>query len=127
MFAVDDVVDTLRLIVNRNVGGIVISKSHARHDIDAVSFVPADCNGSHVSNRQSVKGTLVRAFECSGGHLRQVITLARLVVEGSDPADSVGAEGVLSCCVSISSRIALFGLDHTNVESLAVRLAHNLV
>jgi len=61
------------------------------------------------------------------GYLRQVITLTRLIIEGGNPADSVGAEGVLSSCVSISSRFTLFGMNHTYVESLAIRLAHNLI
>jgi hypothetical protein len=54
----------------------------------------------------------------------------RLIVDDADPAIGAGAEPILCGCVGVSARIGNWRgsrLDNTNVQSLAVRLAQNLV
>ena len=65
--AVDDVVDALRLVVDRDAGGIVVAEPHARHDVDAVGLVAADRDRRHVRDRLGVECALRRAREDGPG------------------------------------------------------------
>ena len=113
-------VDALGFIINCKAGGIIVAQAHSRNDIDTVGFVPIDCYWSHICNRQSVVSAFVRSPEQSGRRLVQVVAIARLIVDSSNPAECAGTKIVLSSRVSIDALITLSGRQQTYVQCLAV-------
>src|SRR5271165_3540600 len=96
MCTIDDVVDTLRLVVDCDSARAVVAESHARQHVDAVSLVAADRDWRHVRNRLGVKGALGRSPErWPGRRLVEMIALAGLVVDEVDDANRMNAEGIL--------------------------------
>ena len=77
-----------------------------------------DGNRRHVGERQVVKPTHGGATESAAGRLGKVVVLWGLVVNGGDPAVSVGAELILGGCVGVSAGVRRGGLDAADVEGL---------
>src|SRR5262249_32197062 len=119
-----------RLIVNRGALRVILTEAHSRRDENAISLVAHDRNRRHVGNREVIKTTHSWAAESAARRLDKVVVLGRLVVDFSDPAVSVGAEGVLRGRVGVSASIRdrrRAGLDDTDVQGLAVGLAQDLI
>ncbi len=130
MLTVHDPVLPLRLVVDRGAFHIVLAKSHAWFDERTIDLVPHDRNRRHIGNRKVVEPSQGRAAESPKGGLREMVVFRRLIVDDADPAIGACAELILRGCVGVSARIRSrrgSRLDNTNVQSLAVRLAQNLV
>ena len=131
--AIDDVIDSLGFVINRDVNGIVVTKPHARHDVNAVSLVAADCDGCHVGDWLGVKRALRGTLEGSRGRLVEVVVSAGLIIDDVDDADRVDAERILRDCIRISARVATRargrrdGLDCADVQGLTIRVTLYLV
>ena len=128
--AVDDPVLPLRLVVDSGAFRVVLAEAHARRDENAVDLMAHDRNRRHVGDRKIVKPTHGRAAESAARCLGEVVVLGGLVVDLADPAVGVGAERVLRGRVRVSTRIRnrrRDGLNDADVQSLAVRLAQDLV
>src|ERR1039457_1838426 len=119
--AVDYVVNTLGLVVDRYASGIVIPEAHARHDVDAVRLVAADRNWRHVRDRLRVKRSLREALKCSCRRLVEMVPLAGLVVDDVDDAECRGAERVLRGRIGVSARL------DADVQRLTICLTLHLV
>ncbi len=117
----------LRLIVHRCSLRIVLAQSHAGRNEHPVYLVPHDRHRRHVRQRKMVEAAHRRTAESAARCLDQMVVLGRLIVNDRDPAVGVCAECVLSRRVRVSAGVHGGGLNHADVESLAVRLAQNLI
>src|ERR1039457_1800635 len=119
--AVDYVVNTLGLVVDRYASGIVIPEAHARHDVDAVRLVAADRNWRHVRDRLRVKSALRRTLKGSWRRLVKMVAFAGLVVDEVHDAGCFGAERVLRDRIGVSARL------EADVQRFAIRMPLDLV
>src|SRR3984885_5443575 len=130
MLTIDDPVLPLALVVDCGAFHIVMAEPHARLDEHTVDLVPHDRNRRQIGNRKVVEASQGWAAEPATGSLSEIVVPGRLIVDDADPAIGAGAESILCGCVGISARIGNWRgsrLHNTNVQSLAVRLAQNLV
>ena len=97
MLAVHHRMDAGGLVVDRQVPGIVVAETHARHDVHAIGFVTAaNRDGRHVGDGLSIEGALVRAgIKRAGRRLHQIIALTRLVIDAVDVTQRARAETIL--------------------------------
>ena len=114
MGAVNHVVHAFGLIVDGKIRSVVVSQTHARHEVGSVYFVTVQDDRSHVCNRQSVELSLGRALECTGRSLSQIIAVSGLVVDDADVTDCSFQEGILRGSICISSG------NCTDIKCLAV-------
>src|SRR6185295_3255888 len=61
--SIDDVIDSLRLVIDGDAGGIIIAEPHTRHDEDAVGLVTGDRNRRHIRNGLGVECALGRSWK----------------------------------------------------------------
>ena len=120
MLAVHHRMDAGGLVVDRQVAGIVVAETHARHDVNAIRFVAAaDRDGRHVGDGLSVEGALVRAgIERARRRLHQIIPLARLVIDAVDVTKRARAETILR------GRIGKAAGDDADIQQPSIRALH---
>ena len=128
MMAVHDPILPFRLVVHRGAVRVVVAKTHARRDEDAINLVAHDRYRRPVGDRDIVKSTHRHlSAGGTGRRLGQIVAMPGLVVNLGDPAISIGAESVLCGRVRVSAPIRGGGLHHTDIQCLAVRPAHDLI
>ena len=120
---IDDPVLPLGLVVYRGALHVILTEAHAWHDKEAIDLVAHNRHRSHVGNRQVVKAPHRRTAEATAGSLNEIVVLGRLIVDGRDPAVSVGTERVLCGSVGVPARVwyrRCGRLDDGDVQRLTV-------
>src|SRR6185312_9245334 len=125
--AVDYPVLAFGLIVNGGSVSVIPPQPHSWCDEDAINLVSHDRDRRPIGDRNVVESSHGWPVESAVRRLNQVVAVARLIVKRRDPAISIGAESILRLRVRVSTRIPPGGLHHADVQSLAVRLTHDLI
>lgn len=127
VMAADDPILSLGLVVHGRALGVVPTQPHPGLNENPVDLVPHDRHRGHVRDGHIVEPTHRRPTESAPRGLHQVVSHTGLIVERGNPAGSPRTEGILGRGIRVSAWVVRTGLDHADIQGLAVGLTHDLV